>query len=115
MLKINMEFKKGILFIRLDGSFNKKTVKKFDNEVLPIILMNKVMYVVINLDKVYLIDKEGVESLMELENLVRDFKGKTTLCGLTSNYVKTKIEEADYDMKFYETNNELTALKVMKI
>jgi len=115
MLKINMEFKKGILFIRLDGSFNKKTVKKFDNEVLPIILMNKVMYVVINLDKVYLIDKEGVESRMELENIVRDFKGKTTLCGLTSKYVKTKIEEADYDMKFYETNNELTALKVMKI
>ena len=36
MLKINMEFSKGILWIRLDGILNKTTSNTFDDEVIPV-------------------------------------------------------------------------------
>ena len=52
MLKINMEFSKGILWIRLDGILNKTTSNTFDDEVIPVILKHGIKYVVVNLDKV---------------------------------------------------------------
>ena len=115
MLKICMEFKKGILFIRLDGILNRITKDKFDTEVLPLVLDNGLKYVVLNLDKVNYIDSYGVNSLSELGDILYNQNGKTTLCSLTSEQVKNKIEEIEYKGLFYETNNELTALRVMKI
>ncbi len=115
MLKIDMEFKKGILFIRLDGSLNKRNIEKFSNEVIPVILKHGLKYVVVNLDKVNTIDVNGIESLMELNEIVSNLNGKTTLCSLTSKDVKTKLKESDYNDKFFETSNELTALGVMKL
>ena len=55
MLKINMEFSKGILWIRLDGILNKTTSNTFDDEVIPVILKHGIKYVVVNLDKVNVI------------------------------------------------------------
>ena len=115
MLKIDMEFKKGILFVRLEGSLNKKNVEKFNADVIPVILKHGLKYVVVNLDKVNAIDIEGIESLMELNEIVRTLEGKTTLCSLTSKQVKNCLKESDYNNLFYETSNELTALGVMKI
>ena len=113
MLKIDMEVKRGILFIRLNGILNKVTTNKFNNEVLPVVLDNGLKYVVINLDKVNYIDTFGIEALKEVGYIVTNLKGKTTLCSLTNNQVKLKLEETDG--LFYEASNELTALGVMKI
>lgn len=115
MLKIDMEFKRGILFIRLDGSLNKMSKQKFENDVIPVVLKYGLKYVVVNLDKVNTIDNEGVNSLMELSEIVSKTNGKTTLCSLTSECVKTSLREFEYNNMFYETSNELTALGVMKL
>lgn len=115
MLDINMEFKRGILFIRLEGSLNIKNVGKFENEVIPIILKQEIKYVVINLDKLLFLDIRGVSSLLNLDEIVRSFGGKTTLCSLTNNEVRKLIHKYNIESLFYETNNELTALGVMKI
>ncbi len=115
MLNINMEFRKGILFVRLEGSLTATNINKFENEVIPIILSQEIKYVVINLDKLLTLDKSGVRSLIYLDEIVRNFNGKTTLCSLTSKEVKRQIHSYDLEKLFYETNNELTALGVMKI
>lgn len=115
MLKIEMEFKKGILFVRLEGSLNKRNIEKFNNEVIPVVLKHGLKYVVINLDKVNAIDTNGIESLMELNEIVSEFDGKTTLCSLTNSNVKMSLRESDYNNLFYETSNELTALGVMRL
>lgn len=114
MLKIEMEFKKGIFFIRLEGLLTKNNVNKFIDESIPIILKHGIKYVVINLDKVNAIDLKGIEALMQINEVVRENKGKTTLCSLTNKEVKEIIKEYDNNC-FYETSNELTAIGVMKI
>lgn len=115
MLKIDMEFKKGILFVRLEGSLNKNNIEKFNNSVIPVVLKHGLKYVVVNLDKVNSIDIKGIESLMELNEIVSKWEGKTTLCSLTNKEVKTSLRNSDYNSMFYETSNELTALGVMKL
>ena len=109
MLKINMEFSKGILWIRLDGILNKTTSNT------PVILKHGIKYVVVNLDKVNVIDLKGIESLISLNEVVRSMNGKTTLCSLTNREVKNILNKSEYNNTFYETSNELTALGVMKI
>lgn len=115
MLKIKMEFKKGILFIRLEGILNKKTTQLFDSEVLGVVLVNKLKYIVVNLDQVYAIDQSGVDSLKELNDIVYNFDGVGALCSLTNANVKKQIKEYDYNNDFYEFDNELNALGAMKI
>ncbi len=115
MLKIEMEFKKGIFFIRLDGLLTKDNVNKFIDECVPVVLKHGIKYVVINLDKVNAIDLKGIEALMEINDIVRNNLGKTTLCSLSNEEVKSIINQYDYNNCFYETSNELTALGVMKL
>lgn len=115
MLEINMEFTKGILWIRLKGVLNKKTSETFEEEVIPVILKHGIKYVVINLDKLNLIDVKGIETLMSLNEVIHNLNGKTTLCSLTNKEVKDILNRKEYVCEFYETSNELTALEVMKI
>ncbi len=115
MLNINMEFKKGILFIRLDGLLNKKTKETFENNILPIILNNGLKYIVLNLDKVLEIDNIGLECLNSISEIIDGFNGKALICSLTNKKVKKQVEESKYINSFYETNNELTALGVMNL
>ena len=115
MLNVMTEFRKGILFVRPKGSLNKKNIEKFKDDVIPVVLKHGLKYVVVNLDKVNTIDLEGIESLMELNEIVRELNGKTTLCSLTNSEVASTLRESSCTGSFYETSNELTALGVMKL
>lgn len=115
MFKIDMEFKKGIFFIRLEGTLTKEHTKEFIEECIPVILKHGIKYVVINLDKVNKLDLKGIEALMEINDIVSSNNGKTTLCSLSNKEVKNIIKEYDYNNEFYETSNELTALGVMNL
>ena len=37
-MKTNIEFRKGILFIRLNGALIRRNINKFESEILPVIL-----------------------------------------------------------------------------
>ena len=115
MLKIDMEFKKGILFIRLEGTLNRETKDKFYNEVIALVLKDGIKLIVVNLDRVNSIDLDGIRALMELNDIVNENKGRTTLCSLTNNDVKSSLRESRCSDLFYEASNELTALGVMKL
>ncbi len=115
MLKIDMEFKKGILFIRLEGSLNKDTVEKFNNEVIALVLKDEIKLIVVNLDKVISIDLKGIKALTQLNEIVKNNNGRTTLCSISNKKVKSSLHENKYNNLFYEASNELTALGVMKI
>lgn len=115
MLEINMEYKKGILFIRLYGELTKLTISTFEEDVIPVILKHGIKYIVINLDKLNKIDLKGIEALMNLNEIINNLNGKATLCSLSNENVRKKLREKEYISNFYETSNELTALGVMKI
>lgn len=115
MLNIKMEFIRGILFCRLDGALVTKNIPVFENSIIPIVLNQGIKYIVINLEKVNVIDMKGIESLMKLNYITFNNKGKITLCSLINNQVKKALHEYNENYDFYETEDELSALGVIKL
>lgn len=115
MLKIELEFRKGILFVRLNGKLNKYTKNKLDEEVLPVILKHGIVNLVINLDKLTSIDTYGINALININSVVYSLNGKLTVCSISNDEVKNKLNNKEYVSKFYEVSNELMALGVINI
>ena len=47
MLKVLMEFRKGVLFVRLYGALNSSTIDIFKKDVKEVIIASGIMYVVL--------------------------------------------------------------------
>ena len=109
-----MEFRKGILFIRLIGKLNKYTVSTFNTEIIPVVLKHGLKYIVINFDKLESIDVKGIESLIELNDIVSKWDGKTTLCSINEK-IKNNIYTSEVTNRYFEVSDELTALEVFEI
>ncbi len=115
MLNINVEFRKGVLFIRLEGTLNYETVPNLNEEVLNVIKTNGIKYIVFNLENLYYIDIYGINAIMNHYNLVNSYNGKSLICGISNSTVKNKIKKSDILKYLNETTNELTALKLINI
>ena len=109
-----MEYRKGILFVRLIGNFHRLTYKYFNEEVFPIILKNELKYIVINFDSLKLIDKYGIKSLEELIKINNSYKGRVTFCNLSEN-VKTLLENSSFKYNFFVSNDELEAVGMFEL
>ena len=72
MLKTNMEFSKGILFIRLKGDLNKNTIKG--------LIDRDFKYIVLNIDNMYSIDSYSIEYINKLYKTIDNTKGKMVIC-----------------------------------
>ncbi|MBQ3020952.1 MAG: STAS domain-containing protein [Bacilli bacterium] len=104
MLNINMEYKSGILFVRLIGSLNKLTANKLVDTLIPIIISQGIKNLVYNFDELVSIDEVGSKSLLLGYNAILNNNGRVLV-------VNNK-----FNLEFYkETNNELSALKILQI
>ena len=101
MLKINMEYRKGILFVRLKGSLTRYNYLKFNNYMHSIIKDKGINYLVFNLELVKLIDHEGRECLKELLKEVKE------------GFICNSIFKLDNNFMIIE--NELVAFNTIKI
>ena len=72
MLKTNMEFSKGILFIRLKGDLNKNTIKG--------IIDKDFKYIVLNIDNMYSIDSYSIDYINKLYKIINNTSGKMVIC-----------------------------------
>lgn len=115
MLDINIEFRKGILFIRLEGILNYETVYKLNEEVLNTIKMNGIKFIVFNLENLYSIDLEGIKAIMNHYNTINSYNGIGLICGISNNIVKKRIKQSNILNYLKETNNELSALKLINL
>lgn len=104
MLKINMEYRRGILFLRLRGNLNMNTVSKFEEYTLPILKNYGIKYVVYNLNELKCIDKSGIESINKSKKLVANNKGKVLLVNNRNN---------DNQFDLHMISNELVALDLL--
>ena len=102
MLKIEIEYKKGILFVRLIGEVNKSTIKTMDI-VDNMIKRAGIKYLLINLEKVVIINQEEIISLIsKYKNLIGK-DGKLLICGY-------------YDIdKIYWSGREVSAFNIINI
>ena len=63
MLNINMEYVKGVLFVRLKGSLNSSNASKLIDNLIPILINHGIKKLVYNLSKLSSIDDVGTKSL----------------------------------------------------
>lgn len=100
-----MEYRKGILFVRLKGNLNANTSNKFLEYAIPIIKDYGIRYVVYNLGELVCLDEAGEKALIEAGNQAKINQGKVLI-------VNNKINSClDYD----NVSNELVALNLLKV
>lgn len=100
MLEIEMENKKGILYVRLTGELSKRTIEKWNSAVKKLIIDTETNKVVFNMSHLTKIDNKGISSLYYGYELCKDNNGSSIICGI--------------DPKIREIFNRSRLLKYMK-
>jgi Sulfate permease and related transporters (MFS superfamily) len=112
VLAITTEYRKGILFVRLEGSLIFTTISLFEQEVNKW-LAEGIYNVVFNLSRVDKIDTEGIRSLLSYYKIINKKDGHSLICG-TNNHINTNLKKSKILNYIYEISDELNAIKVMK-
>lgn len=93
MLNIDVEYKRGVLFVRLDGILNKNTSCILEDVIEKIINKAGIKYMLLNLEKLYSIDISGIDTIIESYKNFLEPTGKLIVCGYKDT-IKVKIEES---------------------
>lgn len=111
MLNIDMEFRKGILFVRLNGILNGDTAQKLDEELTSTINNNGIKYLLLNLKELISIDKYGMNIIIKNYINITNNQGKFIICGINKlfEYNGTVLKN------LYQVNNEMKAFEVINI
>lgn len=113
MLNIDLEYKRGILFLRLDGTLDKKTSFILEEAIKKIVNKAGIKYILINFEKLYKIDKYGVSSIINSYNEFLKDKGKLIICGYED--IILNIERTDLIKFAIPTINEFSAFELINI
>lgn len=111
MLEINLEFIRGMLFVRLRGRLDTNTYTKLSNCLDDMINDKGLKYFIVNLEELSYIDKKGLQAITDRYSDVVKHDGKLIICG----YNNQNIEINNILNKIEHTNNELSALKLINI
>ena len=101
MLKINMEFRKGVLFVRLYGILNNKTISIFGEKVKEVIINSGIKYVVLNVSSLDYISTTGIKEIKSLKKIVNKTEGEFFLSGGNINELK-KLVNLENELKVFE-------------
>lgn len=97
MLRINSEFRKGIMFIRINGNLNKKNI---DN-----IYCEDFKYIVFNFDNLLSIDSYAIKYIINYNEKMEKINGKLLICetntNFSNNFLKNKIQIIDNELKAF--------------
>ena len=115
MLDIDMEYRKGILFVRLAGVLDETTASKINIDVSKIINKGGIKYLVYNVENLQSINIDGINAMLDNYNTISNNNGKVVVCGLNNNLVKHRIQNSRLLNYLSETSNELTALNMINL
>lgn len=110
MLDILYEFRRGILFIRLEGELTKDTYLKYKNDIIFMIKENGIKNVVLNLEKIRYIDLKGINLLFFTYECLRDNHGILMLTDINS-YIEDRIIKSHITRYVKTIDNELDAFE----
>lgn len=114
MLDIEIEMKKGIMFIRVNGELSKRTINKWNTDVKDLIVDNGIRNIVLNVEHLTAIDSKGINSLLYSYEVCNTNKGTSVLCGL-NDAVKERIKHSHLLKFMKEVDSERTALSLIKV
>ena len=114
MLDINLEFYKGMLFVRLNGVLDNNTYMKLNNCLNEMINDKGIKYFVINLEELDYIDEDGLQSIIDRYFEVVMHDGKLVICGY-ANFICRNIKINNIFKQIEHANTELNASKLINI
>ncbi len=115
MLETVLEFRKGILFVRLNGELSKQTVSVLQSEVTDMILQNGIQNVVFNMEQLKDIDMKGMSYLLYHYEICNNRKGSCYICNITNAGVYMKLKKNRILNYLHEMDNELTILQAITV
>ena len=101
LLKVLMEFRKGVLFVRLFGTLNENTIKTFEAEVKEVIIEAGIKYVVLNVDNLDSVSNDGVKEIKRLKRMVEKTEGTFFLFGGEVKELKSLVN-LENELKVFE-------------
>ena len=114
MLEIDIENRKGVLFVRLDGDLCQKTIDKWNYDVKDLLIDTEIRNVVFNITNLKMIDLKGINSLYYSYEICKNNHGKTIICGINDN-IREKIKKSRLLHYMRESDTELAALKMINV
>jgi len=114
MLEIDLEFVRGMLFVRLDGVLDINTYTKLSDCLDKMIHEKGLKYFVVNLESLDYIDENGLQAIINRYFDVVLHDGKLVICGYDDRF-KQNFEVESIFKQIVRTNNELGALKLINI
>lgn len=114
MLDIDIEFRRGVLFIRLGGILINSTKNKLKDEAITLINKSGITNIVINLRDIESIDEPGLNMIFLVKKMIESKGGNLVICNTP---IKVERQLLKNKMKIYlpQTTNELTALSSFNI
>lgn len=106
-----MEFKQGILLVRLKGILNGDTVGLLRKDLEMVIKDNGIKYVLINLKRISFIDRYGLEAIKQSYKQISSNHGKLIICGINKLFCQNKMLAEN----LYQVNEEITAYEIINI
>jgi len=113
VLFINMEVRRGILFIRLCGFLNKKTSEILKAKITSLINLG-IKYYVLNLEKLNSIDEEGCKTLKDNYEQIIKANGNLVLCGISQSMIE-RFDCNETLFNIFKVNYESNAFRLLKL
>lgn len=113
-MNTDIEYKKGVLYVRVSGVLISSKINKFESEIIPLLLGLDSKYVTLNLNGVDLIDKNGINSIIKLSNIVSKNEGKLVICNINDN-IKSNFDNSDIFDYCFKAKNEITSSWIFSI
>lgn len=101
LLKVLMEFRKGVLFVRLYGSLNNYTKDIFEKEVKEVIIKSGIRYVVLNVSNLSEINESGIKEIKNLRKILKKMDGEFFLFGGEIKELKSLVN-LENELKVFE-------------
>ena len=114
MLNINLEFTRGMLFVRLSGVLDSNTSIKLNSLLDDMINEKGLRYFVVNLEDLSYVDENGLQAIIDRYFEVVMHDGKLVICGYDDKF-NQNLKLNNIFKQIERTNNELGALKLINI
>ncbi len=110
MLYMDLEYCKGVLFVRLDGKLTRKNTYRINNYLTPVLVKHRIKYLVYNLFSISEMDDYGVDAILRTKHAVKGNHGYVCLCEVPEQFQKQLKR-----LRVSVTESELTALEKLKV
>ncbi|MDD2203120.1 MAG: STAS domain-containing protein [Bacilli bacterium] len=115
MLDIDMEFRKGILFVRLSGEFSVSNCSKLNDKLKKLVNENNVRFITFNVFGLSYIDLEGINTILRYNQALSKINGKALICGIENDFVKSRMYKSNILSSIFETKDELGAINYINL